>query len=186
MILGVGQFTGEGVSYTTAYRAMSAAVEQPAEAKQPTPQFSRGSTKDAKVPWYKLPCRDSRNGEYYESEILSRDEVLHELRLVGFQGKMVEDFAAISLAESGRQVSCIADENLVDWKWDVSYGVWAIRAVKAEQGKGTCRDIERLKKNDFHDQTVCAFEISGQGKTFQPWSVTHAKRGKPYLKYMGQ
>lgn len=163
-------------------------VSQPqvVEVVQNQTTFSRSSTKDSNIHWTQMPCKDSRTNEYYESEILSRDEVIFELKSVGFSGDMVEQFAAISLAESGRQVSCVADEHLVDATWDVSYGVWAIRAVKAQQGTGQCRDIERLKKNDFHDQTICAFEISNQGRTFQPWSVTHSNRGKPYLKYLGQ
>lgn len=161
-------------------------IQTPQVTGIPQNTFTRGNTRNEPIHWTKNPCRDSRTNEYYESEMISRAEILYELKLVGFTGQMVENFAAISLAESSRQLSCVADEHLTNSTWDISYGVWAIRAVKAEQGKGTCRDIERLRKNDFHDQTVCAFEISGQGKSFQPWSVTHKKRGKPYLKYIGK
>lgn len=178
VVLGVGEFKGQGISYTTFFQAIN--VETPAEAA-PAPLFPRGETV-----LQGQPCDDQRGGVDYKSQILSREEVLHELQAVGFQGQMLEDFAAISLAESGRQLSCVADEHLTDAKWDISYGVWAIRALKAEQGKGTCRDIERLRKDDFKDQTICAYEISAQGTSFLPWSVTHANRGRPYLKYIGQ
>lgn len=183
-VWGVGQLAPNTPGYASVMQAVGATPTT--QVVQNQTNFHRSNTKDSDIHWTQMPCRDSRNGEYYESEILSREEVLYELQAVGFQGQMLEDFAAISLAESGRQVSCIADEHLVDAKWDVSYGVWAIRALKEQQGTGQCRDIERLRKNDFHDQTVCAWEISGQGKTFQPWSVTHSNRGKPYLQYLGK
>lgn len=173
----VGQLDPNKPAYATVFHAFVA--NEPEQATEPT--FARGVTDKQGQ-----PCDDERGGVEYKSEILSREEVLHELSKVGFQGQMLEDMAAITLAESGRQVSCVADEHLTDGKWDVSYGVYSIRALKAEQGKGSCRDIDRLRRNDFADQTVCAWEISGNGTTYQPWSVTHTNRGKPYLKYLGQ
>lgn len=159
--------------YITAFTAVQAALAQPA-----TPTFQRGYT-DLQG----QPCDDQRGGVDYKSVILSRAEVVHELQTVGFTGQPVEQMASITLAESGRQLSCIADEHLTDWKWDVSYGAYSIRAVKAEQGTGSCRDIDRLRKNDFHDQTLCAWEISGHGKTLSPWSTFTNGRWK---KYQGQ
>lgn len=128
------------------------------------------------------PCDDSRGGVDYRSEIISRDEMKHEIESVGFTGERVEQMLAVSLAEGGRQVSCVADENLVDAKWGPSIGVFSIRTLNAELGSGSCRDRNRID-GDLHQQAVCAFEISGQGRTLQPWSTFTNGR---WRKYVGQ
>lgn len=126
------------------------------------------------------PCDDQRGGVDYSSEIVSREEMIYELTRVGFTGDRLTQMLGISLAEGGRQTNCIADENLTTSKWDYSVGIYSIRTLKADYGTGSCRDLARLKGN-VREQTICAWEISGQGKSLQPWSTFTNGKWRSYV-----
>ncbi len=143
------------------------------QAITPPPTFERGFTN-----LQNQPC--DAPGLDYSSQIVSREEMIYELTTVGFTGERIEQMLGISLAEGGRQISCSADESLANSKWGVSYGVYSIRTLKAETGSGSCRDIQRLT-NNLHEQTICAYEISGQGKTLNAWSTWTNGRWKRYI-----
>ena len=49
-------------------------------------------------------------------------------------------------------------------------GLWQVRTLKAETGKGTTRDINKLLA-DPNFQARSAWEISGGGRNYRPWSV---------------
>jgi len=134
------------------------------------PVFTRSSTKDSPISWTSMPCRNNQTGAYYESEILSFEEVEYNLQVVGFTPENAHIMAAIAHKESGHQLECIGDESLITGKWTYSYGIFQIRGLNAETGKGTCRDIEVLV-GDIRKQAQCAFEISGGGTNFRPWSM---------------
>lgn len=139
-------------------------------AENTEPTFPRGSTKDAPIPWTDMPCKNNRTGEYYESDILSFEEIEYNLQVVGFTPEGAHTMAAIAHQESGHQLDCIGDESLANSKWADSYGVFQIRGLNAETGKGTCRDINSLRTG-IRRQAQCAFEISGGGTNFRPWSM---------------
>ena len=160
---GVGQIKGEPYSYSAVIASVEHVVEKPAVA-QATPKFVRSRTV-----LQNQPCKDSHGG-YYESDILSVEEIEYNLKLAGFTPEQAHVMQAIAKAESGHQLNCFGDETLADSKWDSSYGIYQIRGLKAERGKGSCRDLERLNLNIL-EQSKCAYEISGKGTNFRPWSV---------------
>lgn len=143
-------------------------------------RYSRGITE-----LQKQPCRPDWNRDHYKSEIIGKPETIAALKQAGFSDHDANIFAAISHAESGSQLNCYGDDygNYMKGKWGPSYGLFQIRTLDASTGKGDCRDIERLREN-LLEQSKCAYEISNGGRNIKPWSVTHAKRGRPYLKWV--
>lgn len=134
------------------------------------PVFARGHTTRTGVFWGDMPCRNNRTGAYYESDILSFAEIEWNLVKVGFTPDNAHIMAAIAHKESGHQLDCVGDESLINSKWTDSYGIFQIRGLVAENGKGTCRDITAFVYN-IEKQSQCAFEISGGGTNFRPWSM---------------
>lgn len=162
---GVGQIKGESYSYSAFMATVDRAVEKPAVAQTPqVPRFIRSRTV-----LQNQPCKDSHGG-YYESDILSIDEIVYNLKLAGFTPEQAHIMQAIAKAESGHQINCFGDEALANSKWDSSYGLYQIRGLKAERGKGSCRDLDRLNLNVL-EQSRCAYEISGGGTNFRPWTM---------------
>lgn len=78
---------------------------------------------------------------------------------------------AVSIAESGGDPSKVGDLSLQDAKWGPSIGLWQIRSLKAENGKGTVRDGSKLKDPLFNAKSMVS--ISGSGSNWDAWSVTH-------------
>ncbi len=76
---------------------------------------------------------------------------------------------AIAQAESGLRPDAVGDVALEDAKWGPSVGLWQVRTLKSETGKGTYRDEDWLV--DPAHQAVAAYWISGQGRNFSPWST---------------
>ena len=145
------------------------------------------------------PCFNDHTKEHYESELISKSETAHYLLLAGATVEQADVLAAISRAESGSQLNCFGDDSdkyygqpVLDINnrptgkhWGESYGLYQIRTIIEDSNTGSCRDIERLRLN-IAEQSACAYEISRSGTNFGAWSVTHANRGKPYLKYIGK
>jgi hypothetical protein len=78
---------------------------------------------------------------------------------------------AIATAESGRNPAKKGDVGLQNSTWGPSVGLWQIRSLKAEKGKGTIRDEEKLTDPAFNARSMVA--ISKSGSDWSPWSVTH-------------
>jgi predicted phage tail protein len=76
---------------------------------------------------------------------------------------------AVATAESGLRTDAMGDIGLQNATWGPSVGLWQIRSVKAETGKGTSRDVSRLTDPAFNAKAMAA--ISGQGTNFRPWST---------------
>lgn len=152
------------------------------------PTFTRGKVTGT-------DCRpDFLKGAFYQSETVGKAELYYNFNKLGIPAQYQETMAAIAMSESIRgQISCHGDDYGKYYMakasngttWTYSIGLFQIRLIKEETGKGTCRDEQRLKDN-IEQQILCAWEISGQGKSWKPWSVTHANRGKPYLNWMGK
>jgi hypothetical protein len=78
---------------------------------------------------------------------------------------------AIATAESGRDPSKLGDVALETATWGPSVGLWQVRSLKAEKGKGTSRDQDKLTDPTFNAKAMV--EISKSGADWSPWSVTH-------------
>lgn len=185
VIMGVGEFKGEGLSYSAFFKAVN--VEAPAEAS-PAPEFVRGKVVGT-------DCRpDFNKGAHYESETVGKQELIHRFSVLGIPAEHHDTMSAIAMAESIRgQISCYGDDYAPYYMqrasngqtYTYSIGLFQIRLIKEQTGTGQCRDESRLK-DDVDQQILCAWEISGYGKNWGPWSVTHSNRGKPYLNWLGK
>lgn len=87
--------------------------------------------------------------------------------------------AAVALAESQGNPDAVGDRALTDSKWGPSVGLWQIRSLRAEYGKGTSRDESRLTDPAFNARAMA--EISGAGASWQPWSVYTSGSYRKYL-----
>jgi hypothetical protein len=185
VVLGVGEYKGEGISYTTFFQAIQ--VETPAQAQE-APSFPRGKVVGT-------DCRpDFNKSAHYESETVGKPELLHRFNALGIPAEYHDTMAAIAMAESIRgQISCHGDDYSPYYMqkapngqtWTYSIGLFQIRLIKEQTGTGQCRDETRLKDN-VDQQILCAWELSGSGRSWSPWSVTHSNRGKPYLNWLGK
>jgi hypothetical protein len=87
---------------------------------------------------------------------------------------------AIAMAESwGGDPNAVGDVGLQDSKWGPSIGLWQIRSLKAESGKGTTRDATRLKDPAFNARSMYA--ISGGGTKWSDWTVYNIKAHALFL-----
>lgn len=107
----------------------------------------------------------------------SIEDILRLAKAAGFSGMSLQTIAAIGLAESGGRTNAQGDVNIQDAKWGPSVGVWQVRTLKSDKGKGTTRDIDALLA-DPSKQAKSAWEISGGGQNFKPWSVYTAGKYK--------
>lgn len=76
---------------------------------------------------------------------------------------------AIALAESSGNPNATGDVGLQNATWGPSLGLWQIRSIKAESGKGSLRDATRLKDPTYNAKSM--FAISGGGKKWGPWTT---------------
>lgn len=97
----------------------------------------------------------------------------------GFRGEKLAEAAAIARAESGLNTEARGDISLQTDKWGPSVGLWQIRTLKAERGKGTDRD--ELALADPGRQARAAYSISGGGNNWRPWSVFLGGQYQRYL-----
>ncbi len=140
-------------------------------------------------------CRpDFNKSAHYESETISKDELLYRFNKLGIPAEVHDMMASIAMAESIRgQISCHGDDYAPYYMqkapngqtFTYSIGLFQIRLIKEQTGTGQCRDEVRLKDN-VDQQILCAWELSGNGKSWSPWSVTHANRGYPYKNWLGK
>lgn len=85
---------------------------------------------------------------------------------------------AIAMAESGGNPNAEGDKHLQTKVWGPSVGLWQIRSLKAESGKGSVRDATRLKDPTFNAASM--FNISKGGKNWGAWT-TWPLRAAPYM-----
>lgn len=89
---------------------------------------------------------------------------------------------AIATAESGRNPDKLGDLALQNAEWGPSCSLWQIRSRKAEKGKGTLRDQDKLMDPAANARAMV--EISGGGANWGPWSVTHPTQDPlGYMRY---
>ncbi len=87
----------------------------------------------------------------------------------GFRGNALETAVAVALAESRGNPTAIGDEKLRDAKWGPSVGLWQIRSLNADKGKGTDRD--QLANDNPLNNARAAWSVSSKGTSFQPWTM---------------
>lgn len=100
---------------------------------------------------------------------LSAGQIADYARLAGFQGEGLRIAVAVAMGESGGRTNAVGDVTIQDAKWGPSIGLWQIRSIKAEKGKGSNRD--ELANYDPLHNAKAAYQISGGGANFKPWSV---------------
>lgn len=101
---------------------------------------------------------------------LSASQIFSALLEGGFSRDQARTMTAIAQAESARDPGAIGDVALQNRTFGPSVGLFQIRTVKAETGKGTDRDIEHLTGN-VQAQVKAALHISNNGTNFRPWST---------------
>lgn len=89
-------------------------------------------------------------------------------RNAGWKGTDLPIAVAVALAESGGDTAARGDTGLVTSKWGPSIGLWQIRSLNAEKGKGTTRD--ELANVDPATNARHAHEI-WQGQGWGPWTT---------------
>lgn len=91
---------------------------------------------------------------------------------------------AVAKGESGYRTDAVGDVSLQDATWGPSIGLWQIRSVKAEEGKGTARDASRLTDPAFNARSMA--QISNRGRNWQPWTVYRTGAYKVHLAEAGE
>lgn len=102
-------------------------------------------------------------------------------RQAGFDPASAVTITAIAMGESGLKTDNVGDEGLETAYWGPSVGLLQVRTVKSETGQGTDRDITKL--SDPLQNLIAAYNISGHGKDFTPWTIYN---NQTYKKYLGQ
>ena len=118
---------------------------------------------------------------YYPDAQDRRLAACQALYNAGFNKDQTQIMLAIAQGESGIRLEAEGDQSLADSKWGYSLGVWQIRTLHAERGTGSCRDFDALKSQGWDFHARCAYEISGQGTNYRPWTVYLKGMYKQYL-----
>lgn len=100
---------------------------------------------------------------------LSDAQIAEAARKAGFTGSGLVTAIAVALAESGGNSDAVGDVGLVDGKWGPSVGLWQVRSLHDQRGTGGPRD--EFANVDPDHNAVAAFQISGGGVNFAPWSA---------------
>lgn len=99
----------------------------------------------------------------------------------GFRGQALVTAVAVALAESSGRPEAVGDVALQNDKWGPSIGLWQVRSLREQQGTGGTRDPSILTDPVVNARS--AFEISGGGENFTPWTVF--KKGT-YRKFLNE
>lgn len=97
-------------------------------------------------------------------------QVYADLVAAGFSPSAAVTMTAIAGGESGYDPASVGDIGKQTAAWGPSFGLFQIRTLKTETGKGTPRDIQWLAASPAN-QARAAYLISSGGSNFTPWSV---------------
>jgi hypothetical protein len=109
-------------------------------------------------------------------------EIYADLRAAGFSAPRAVVMTAIALAESGGDDTAVGDVGLENSTWGPSYGLFQVRTLKGDTGRGTDRDITALQASDAA-QARAAYDISSGGTVLSPWTTYN---NGAYQKFLGQ
>lgn len=112
----------------------------------------------------------------------SAGDIYADLTAQGFNPAQATVMTAIALAESSGNDTALGDVGLENTTWGPSYGLFQVRTLKSDTGKGTDRDVSWLSQSDAN-QAKAAFDISHGGADFSPWTTYTSGA---YQKYLGQ
>lgn len=76
--------------------------------------------------------------------VASKRAILAALYKAGARGETLITLAAITEGESGRKITALGDIDIQTGSWGPSGGAFQVRSLKAERGKGTTRDLDRV------------------------------------------
>jgi hypothetical protein len=108
-------------------------------------------------------------------------EIYADLRAAGFSAPRAVVMTAIALAESGGDDTAIGDVGLENATWGPSFGLFQIRTLKGDTGRGTDRDITALRSDQA--QARAAYDISSGGTVLSPWTTYN---NGAYQQFLGQ
>jgi hypothetical protein len=114
------------------------------------------------------------------SDKLSASQIYTLLMQGGFSPRDATVMTAIAQAESAGNLGAVGDVRLQNGTWGPSVGLFQIRTLKAETGRGTDRDIEHLTGNP-RAQVEAALNISDGGRNFRPWSTYSSGSYRQFL-----
>lgn len=106
-------------------------------------------------------------------------DVYADLVGAGFTPQAAVTMTAIAGGESGYDAAALGDTALQTDQWGPSFGLYQIRTLRSETGRGTPRDIQWLAASPAN-QAAAAYAISGGGGTFQPWTVYTSGRWRDF------
>ena len=107
-------------------------------------------------------------------------EVYQALVAAGWPPQQAVTMTAIAGAESSWRDDALGDTALQNATWGPSFGLFQIRTLKKDTGRGTVRDLTALS-GDIGFQAKAAWEISRHGADFSPWTVYRTGRYKDFL-----
>lgn len=99
----------------------------------------------------------------------------------GFPASAIADAVAVAFAESSGITDRRGDVGIQNSTWGPSIGLWQIRSLKAEKGKGTTRDETHLSEPAFNAKSAHAIWAAAGGSFNKDWS---AYRSRAYLLYL--
>ncbi len=114
------------------------------------------------------------------SKRLSSAEIYTLLVQGGFSPDKARIMTAIAQAESTGKPDAIGDVDLQNSKWGPSVGLFQVRTLKNDTGRGTERDIEHLR-GDVVAQVKAALKISDHGRNLEPWSTYNSGSYRKFL-----
>lgn len=118
---------------------------------------------------YTKPWMSDGEDVFAEGDVLTPAQIAKIARQAGFTGEALVTAVAVGLAESRGRAGAIGDTTLQTGKWGPSVGIWQVRSLNAERGRGSTRD--QMANLDPISNAKNAFQISGGGRNFKPWSV---------------
>jgi len=108
---------------------------------------------------------------YGGEQTFSPEQIARVAYAAGFKDlNTLTSIVAIAMRESGGQVNVWGDKKLQTSTWGPSVGLFQIRTLKGQTGTGGPRDIQALMNNPLA-QAKAAWEISGGGRNWTPWTV---------------
>ena len=109
-----------------------------------------------------------------------KNTVYSYLLKAGFTPANAKIMTAIAVGESGLDLNILGDTTIQTGVWGPSVGLFQVRTLKADTGKGTTRDINALLNNPAK-QAQSAYEIYKEAGGFGPWSVYTSGKYRQYL-----
>ena len=102
--------------------------------------------------------------------VASQPAVLDALWRAGARGNQLITLAAITEGESNRRIAAIGDVDMQTGVYGPSVGIWQIRTLKADTGKGTTRDAVRAATLDGGARSAIELWDQAQARGQDPGS----------------